>query len=103
VDVGLATEFGREASEFSFQGIRLGTTHKGGEGVLVMWQNHLVAVLGRVDLEDYEGEEGEWFLEVGFGRLHGCHRLFNSIEEATSWIGGHYEGSAEVTALSKGV
>lgn len=98
--MSMATEVGQEASEFSLQGVRLGTTDKGEDGVLVMRQNHLVAVLTRVDEQEYKDEEGTWFLEMGLGRLSGCHRLFGSIAEATSWIGNQYEDFAEVTALS---
>lgn len=99
--MGLATEFCREATEFSFQEIRLATTPKGEAGVLVMRESHLVAVLTRIGPDEHHDEHaGEWFLEIGFGRLNGYHKLFGSVEEATRWISDRYEGFAEVTAVS---
>jgi hypothetical protein len=58
----------------------------GGEaGVLVTKSDQLVAVLTRVD-EDLYAEKGQWFLETGFGRLSGRHELFQTLEEAKTWI-----------------
>ncbi len=71
----------------ALQEIRIATVEGGEAGVLVLKSDQLVAVLTRVDEEEY-ATEGQWFLETGFGRLSGCHKIFRSIEEATSWIGG---------------
>ncbi|WP_157017462.1 hypothetical protein [Mesorhizobium xinjiangense] len=77
----------RADGDLALQEIRVATVKGGEAGVLVLKSDQLVAVLTRVDEEEYS-TDGQWFLETGFGRLSGCHRIFRSIEEATAWIGG---------------
>jgi hypothetical protein len=69
----------------AFQDVRVGTIDGGEAGVLVLRANQLVAVLTHVDEEVYAAK-GKWFLEIGFGRLNGRHRLFQSLDEAKAWI-----------------
>lgn len=76
--------------DFAFLDVRLGTVDGGEQGLLVMKSNQLVAVLTHVDEEQYAVKSG-WFLETGYGRLGGCHRLFESLDEATMWIADHFD------------
>jgi hypothetical protein len=56
------------------------------EGRLVFTQGRLVAVLTR--LSALHGElAGQWFLEIGFGRLDGpAHPCFPDLDAAEAWI-----------------
>ncbi len=57
------------------------------EGLLVFdTDQRLVAVLVRLS-EQHEEQAGQWFLEVGFGRLDGPnHPVFSDLDEAQNWI-----------------
>ncbi|WP_238313973.1 hypothetical protein [Methylobacterium crusticola] len=56
------------------------------EGMLVMANGLLVAVLVRLDTPEHE-RRGSWFLETGLGRLQGVRApAFESLEEATRWL-----------------
>lgn len=85
-DVGLSLP-GEPSAGFVFQPICIGTIGAGEAGMLVLKSDQLVAVLTRVDEELY-ATKGQWFLETGFGRLSGSHRIFDSLEEAQTWIDG---------------
>jgi hypothetical protein len=74
-----------QVMDLALQDIRLATVEGGEAGVLIMRSNQLLAVLSQVDEDVYAPQSG-WFLEVGFGRLSGCHKIFRSIEEALCWI-----------------
>jgi hypothetical protein len=82
-------EVASEGTELALRDIRLATVEGGEAGVLIMRSDQLVAVLSQVDEEVYS-PQGGWFLEVGFGRLSGCHKIFRSIEEALSWISSRF-------------
>lgn len=89
MDVSLPPR-GKELHDFAFLNIRLGTVDGGEHGLLVMKSDQLIAVLTQVDEEQYAVKSG-WFLETGFGRLGGCHRMFETLDEATIWIAGQFE------------
>ncbi|MEP9374841.1 hypothetical protein [Mesorhizobium sp. KR1-2] len=80
--------------DFSFMNVRLATVANGEHGLLVMKSDQLVAVLTQVDEEVYS-VKGGWFLETGFGKLGGHHRLFASLDEATSWIADRFEADGQ--------
>lgn len=86
----MAPPRGEELQDFSFLNVRLATVDGGEQGLLVMRSGELVAVLTQVDEEQYSVKSG-WFLETGYGRLVGCHRLFETLQEASSWIAGQFE------------
>jgi hypothetical protein len=83
-------------ADLALTNIRLATVEGGEAGVLIMKSDQLVAVLTHVD-EDVYALQGGWFLEVGFGRLSGCHKIFQTIEEAEAWISGRYLSSGHAT------
>lgn len=83
-----------ELQDFTFMNVRLATVTDGEHGLLVMKSDQLVAVLTQVDEELYS-VKGGWFLETGFGRLGGHHRLFGSLDEATLWIADHFEADGQ--------
>lgn len=87
---------GSDLRDFSLLDVRLGTVDGGEQGLLVMRSNHLVAVLTQVDEELYS-VKGGWFLETGYGRLTGCHQLFETLDDATCWIAGHFETETHET------
>lgn len=80
---------GEPWTDFALHNIRVATVDGGEAGVLVLKSDQLVAVLTQVDEEVY-ATKGEWFLETGFGRLSGCHKIFHSLEEAKTWIGDRF-------------
>lgn len=80
-----AMDVASQGTDLALQDIRLATVEGGEAGVLIMRSNQLLAVLSQVD-EDVYAPQGGWVLEVGFGRLSGCHKIFRSVEEALSWI-----------------
>lgn len=79
-----------ELQDFSFLNVRLATVDGGEQGLLVMRSGELVAVLTQVDEEQYSVKSG-WFLETGYGRLGGCHRMFDTLQDASSWIADQFE------------
>lgn len=59
------------------------------EGMLVIANGLLVAVLVRLDDPEHD-DRGSWFLEAGFGRLQGWNAsTFPALEEATRWLRRH--------------
>lgn len=80
---------GEPSVDFALHNIRVATIDGGEAGVLVLKSDQLVAVLTQVDEETY-ATRGQWFLETGFGRLSGCHMIFQSLEEAKAWISGRF-------------
>lgn len=57
------------------------------EGMLVLANGMLVAVLVQLDASEHDHREGYWFLECGFGRLQGIVRPpFESLDAATRWL-----------------
>ena len=71
---------------FMLQPVRVNTSSKDENGLLVFADGRLVAVLVR--LSDEHGDKaGRWFLEHGFNRLDGpAHPTFGDIEAAQDWI-----------------
>jgi hypothetical protein len=69
-----------------FQPVRVATHSDDGEGLLVLVNSELVAVLVRLS-EHHPDRAGEWFLEHGFGRLDGPeHAVFADLDAARAWI-----------------
>lgn len=76
----------------ALQHVRVATVDGGEAGVLVIKEDQLVAVLTRVDEALYSAK-GQWFLETGYGRLSGCHALFQTLEEAQTWIHSRFSSA----------
>ena len=56
------------------------------DGVLLLVNGLLVAVLVRLDALEHE-HPGYWFLEAGFGRLQGMRvDAFPTLDHATRWV-----------------
>ncbi|MBN4098356.1 MULTISPECIES: hypothetical protein [Methylobacterium] len=56
------------------------------DGVLLLANGLLVAVLVRLDALEHE-HPGYWFLEAGFGRLQGMRvDAFPTLDHATRWV-----------------
>lgn len=56
------------------------------DGVLMLANGLLVAVLVRLDAPEHE-HPGHWFLEAGFGRLQGMRvDAFPTLDHATRWV-----------------
>lgn len=59
------------------------------DGVLLLANGLLVAVLVRLDALEHE-HPGYWFLEAGFGRLQGLRApTFLTLDEASRWLRRH--------------
>lgn len=68
------------------QPIAVDTASPDREGMLVIANGLLVAVLVRLDAPEHE-TPGFWFLEATLGRLHGVRApLFATPEIATQWL-----------------
>ncbi|MCJ2009309.1 hypothetical protein [Methylobacterium sp. J-092] len=70
----------------TMQPIAVDTGSDDRDGMLVMANGMLVAVLVQLAMTDHE-EAGDWFVEVALGRL-GAHRTltFGNLDDATRWI-----------------
>lgn len=73
--------------KLSWQPISIDTGSPDEDGLLVLAEGRLVAVLVRLS-DDHEGTyEGAWFLEVGFGKVDGnAHPVFATLDDAEAWI-----------------
>ena len=71
---------------YSLQPVRVATGFDE-EGMMVFDERQqLVAVLVRLS-DDNEVAPGQWFVEVGFGRLGGNdHPTFSNLDMAQDWI-----------------
>ncbi len=71
---------------FTFQPVRVATGFDE-EGMMVLDEGQqLVAVLVCLS-DDNEVAAGQWYLEVGFGRLDGGdHPTFSNLDMAQDWI-----------------
>jgi hypothetical protein len=68
------------------QPMRVDTGGNDEEGLLVLADERLVAVLVRLS-DQHDDKAGQWFLEHGFGRLDGtAHPTFRDVEAAKDWI-----------------
>jgi len=78
--------------------VRVSTGHEE-EGNLVFDDGErLVAVLVHLSSEN-EIAPGQWFLEIGFGPVHGSmHPTFANLDAALRWIGQRLAKVARVTA-----
>jgi hypothetical protein len=70
--------------------IRVATGHDE-DGCLVFADDRLVAVLVRLS-EKHEEVAGEWFLEAGFGQIHGVdHPTFPDLDTGLDWVAARIE------------
>ncbi|CAA2099332.1 hypothetical protein MBUL_00094 [Methylobacterium bullatum] len=68
------------------QPIAVDTASPDRDGMLVIANGLLVAVLVRLDAPDHD-KPGFWFLEATFGRLHGARPpSFATLGNATQWL-----------------
>jgi hypothetical protein len=93
---------GREAmaNPISFQSIPVLIDGHDTQGVLVMHDGDLVAVLARLDGEAHDREiQGRWHLEAGFGPCQEvAMQVFATLDDAGAWAQARVEGHA----LAKG-
>ena len=68
------------------QPIAVDTASPDRNGMLVMANGMLIAILARLETPDHEQPDG-WFLEATFGNLE-CRSapVFDSLEDATRWF-----------------
>jgi len=70
------------------QPIAVDTDSPDREGMLVLANGLLIALLVRLDTPEHE-QFGQWFMEVGLGRLKGLRTpTFITLDEATRWFRG---------------
>ena len=81
----------------TLQPVRVANSAADEDGLLVLVEDRLVAVLVRLS-DANEVAPGEWFLEAGFGRLHSPdHPTFTDLETAEAWIGANAAGPGRAT------
>ena len=74
-------------SAIDLQPIRVRTGSRDREGRLALLDGELVAVLVRLDDETHGTARGRWFLEAGFGPLHGpSPPPFPTLDHAALWL-----------------
>ncbi len=73
-------------TDITLQPIPVMTGSQDHEGRLVLVDGQLVAVLVHLSDEMHGEERGRWFLEAGFGRCDGHHPVFESLDEAQTWV-----------------
>jgi hypothetical protein len=70
----------------SLQPVQVATNSDDAESQLVFADGFLVAILIRLSGQ-HEADAGKWFLEAGFGPVHGgLPPLFANLGEARCWI-----------------
>ena len=70
-----------------FQPTRVATGSMDEEGLLVLADERLVAVLVRLSGEEHGELIGAWFLEAGFGQCASIQPpTFTTLEEAETWL-----------------
>ncbi len=71
--------------------VRVDTGIRDEEGRLVFADGQLVAVLVRLS-DQHEDAAGQWFYEIGFGRLDGPkHPTFADLDGAQEWVGNRLQ------------
>ncbi len=70
----------------TFQPVPVETASDDSEGILVLHEGRLVAVLVRLADPVHESDRGAWFLEAGFGRCFELPRIFADLPEAEIWV-----------------
>lgn len=73
--------------DFELQTVNVANGHDE-SGLLLFRDNKLQAVLVHLS-EDNEVAPGHWFLEAGFGNLHGTYPTFSDLDAAQKWIAEH--------------
>ena len=69
------------------QPIAVDTASPDREGMLVMANGMLVAILVQLDAPEHEHQVSHWFVEAVFGRLLGLRAPpFATLDEATRWF-----------------
>jgi hypothetical protein len=67
------------------------------QGLLVLFDGQLVAVLSRLDGEIHDqGQRGRWHLEAGFGPCEDIGLLFMSHEEIAAWVRQQTHGRSDI-------
>lgn len=80
------TEQGAVETLVVLQPIAVDTASPDREGMLVIADGLLIAVLVRLDAPEHE-RPGSWFLEAALGRLQGIRASpFDTLEDATRWL-----------------
>src|SRR3954447_25200283 len=74
------------ARHVTFEPVWLAGQYDGEEAQLACVDEHLVAVLIRVEGEDQPPRSHAWFLEIGFGPCRGEGTLFPTLSSAEAWI-----------------
>jgi hypothetical protein len=74
--------------DISFQPMRVLIDGHDSEGYLILADNHLAAVIVRLDGETHAPEhKGQWYLEAGFGKCNiRVAPLFKTPDEAGAWV-----------------
>ena len=73
----------------TFQSVRVETDSRDQEGQLVFANSFLVAVLVRLDPVQHPEKElqGQWYLEVGFGRCAAnAQTVFPTLDAVQAWV-----------------
>jgi hypothetical protein len=71
----------------SFQTIPIPIDGHDTQGLLVLFNGQLVAVLSRLDGETHEQKlKGQWHLEAGFGPCQEGGLLFTTHDDITVWV-----------------
>ncbi|MCJ2099805.1 hypothetical protein [Methylobacterium sp. E-046] len=75
------------------QPIAVDTNSPDREGMLVIANGLLVAVLVRLEGPEHD-DRGGWFMEAGFGRLQGQRvPTFPTLEDASRWLRRHLKAA----------
>lgn len=70
----------------SFVKIEIETASADREGILVLWEGRLAAVMSLLGDPAHGASCGRWFLEAGFGACSQQIEPFLTLELATQWV-----------------
>lgn len=70
----------------TFVEMPLVATNLDDEGVLVLENGRLAAVVSRLSDPEHGSAQGQWFVEAGFGQCAKQMPPFQSLEEVAAWV-----------------
>lgn len=87
-------------SILSLRPIKIASDDGTEDGLLVLENEALVAVLGRLERVMYLSDVGHWHLEAGFGSCAARPQTFATLEVALSWVAERMKLDVEAAIAS---
>ena len=86
-------------AHLAFEPARIETGSEDENGVLILADGRLVAIMVRLDAPFNEDAQGCWHLEAGFGRCVGTPAPFASLSDGLRWVGRRLDELANLPEI----